>query len=581
MSIQADQHAIESHLLSSNYAPTDGEISRTKMFIEDEEGALAACEGGIASFHQVLDDLKTRRMVLEGRIKQRRDAISIKRRIPVELWARIFAMVYSMKEDEYLLTLRTSRTVLPVMAPAVALSQVCSRWRGIMLSTPGLWASISISFSSILPSYQPLLELYLRNSKQCPLRIELAGGSFFGSLPNDVRALWDTIMSHIHRCESLACCHLGRKFVIPRDSLSHIKTLTDDETDLDSAWQDAVKEAHGLTSVASSFLYPLHHLPYHQLTSLECRSLLHGDVERLARKVLPSCGKLESLILRDPVADGSRSEIDRGSSHSRLKTIPTLRSLSVIFSAPEDAIDATSPIYETIFFLKAPALTTLRLNFSQGRVTEWAPALVAVLAQTSTSLRSLSLSIAHRSIPHNQALSALLEVVPNLVKFDIVLERAREATPRSMDKWAYRDFLLRHLGDLFQEMWQTTTSVPKLTDISIFVVNHMILTNDVVDLILKAVESRTSASIFTCVGANANVSPLANVQVTCRRLKKGKATGPWETFALSSEARERIRRLLWGGVRVVIEGQNDMKSTSVDEQSILDAYDSSLCATQT
>ncbi|KAL0063518.1 hypothetical protein AAF712_009615 [Marasmius tenuissimus] len=579
MNISADQHPIESHFLSSNYVPTNAEISRTKMFIQEEEAALAACERGIASFHQVLEDLETRRMVLEERIKQRRDTVSVRRRIPVELWEQIFAMVYSMKEDEYLLTLRSSRGVLPVMAPAVALSQVCSRWRGIVLSTPGLWASISISFSSILPSFQPILELYLRNSKQHPLRIELAGGSFFGSIPYDVRVLWDTIMSHIPRCESLACCHLGRRFVMPRDSLSNITTLIDDETDDCSAWQDALKDAHRLTSVTSWFLYPLHHLPYNQLASLEYRSLLHKDIERLARKVLPSCAKLKSLVLRDPVADSSHTDISHGSSRSRLRTIPTLRSLSVIFSALEDAVDVGSSIYETIFSLKAPALTTLRLNFSQGQAAEWAPALVAVLAQTSASLRSLSLSIAHLSIPRNQALSALLEVVPNLVEFDLVLERARGTTPHSMDRWAYQDFLLRHLGELFQGIWQTTTFVPKLTNISVFVANHMILTNDFVDLVFKAAESRTSALISAGVGINANVSPLASVKVTCRRLKKGKATGPWETFALSSEARERIRHLLRGGVRVVMEGQNDTKSTSVDEFSILDAYSTSFFAT--
>ncbi|KAK1220206.1 hypothetical protein PQX77_017026 [Marasmius sp. AFHP31] len=93
--------------------------------------------------------------------------------------------------------------------------------------------------------------------------------------------------------------------------------------------------------------------------------------------------------------------------------------------------------------------------------------------------------------------------------------------------------------------------------------NLIISTKKLVDLALTAAESRTSTLMSTGIGAKINVSPLANVQVICRRLRKGKTTGPWETFALSSEERQRTRNLSRSGVRVMIEGYNETKSTSV------------------
>ncbi|KAL0063517.1 hypothetical protein AAF712_009614 [Marasmius tenuissimus] len=578
MCISADDYPVELHLLSSNYAPTDAEASQTLTLIEEEERALAACISGIANFRWVLEDLIGRKSILKERIKQRRAAVSVTRRIPVELWVQIFARLYSMTEDEYPLTLHTSQGVW--MAPAIALSQVCSRWRGILLSTPALWTSIDISLSSLPPSSQRLLELYLRNSKQHPLHVKLQGGNYYARIHAEaVETLRDTIMTHIHRSESLSCHHFGKQFVIPEGSLSNLIALTDNSRDRNAQWQAAFKDAPRLTSVTSSFLYPLHDLPYHQLTSLECRNLLHRDVEKLARQVLPSCGELESLTLRDPGVDDSRTDSSRCSSRSRLENVPNLRSFSITFSVPDDPIDVTSPIHGTILSIKASALTTLRLNFSQGQAEGWATVLVDFLAQTSsTSLRSLSLSIVHSSIPHNQTLSGLLQAVPNLVEFELALDRTRASTLRSAGRWAYQDFLLRHIGNFFHDI-QSTTLFPKLTNISFSAMNHMILTNDFVNLALTAAESRTSTSLSTGIGAKVNIDPLAHVQVICRRLRKGKATGHWETFALSSEARQRIRNLSRSGVRVVMEGHNEMKSTSVGEFSTLDAYSTSIFAT--
>ncbi|KAK1226759.1 hypothetical protein PQX77_010255 [Marasmius sp. AFHP31] len=255
MYIPADDHPAALHLLSSNYAPTDAEISQTTTLIEEEERALAACKSGITNFRRVLEDLMGRRSILVKRIEQHRAAVPVARRLPAELWVRIFARVYTMTDDEYPLTLHTSGGAL--MGPAIALSQVCSCWRSILLGTPTLWTSVDVDFSSLLPSSQRALELYLRNFKQLPLHVTLQGGNnYYARIhKEDIKTLQDTMMPHIHRYGSLSCHHhLGKKFVIPG-------ALTDDSRDRKAEWQAGFKDAPRLTSVVSSFLYPLHDLP--------------------------------------------------------------------------------------------------------------------------------------------------------------------------------------------------------------------------------------------------------------------------------------------------------------------------------
>ncbi|KAK1217652.1 hypothetical protein PQX77_019700 [Marasmius sp. AFHP31] len=302
INIPADNHPIAPQLLHSNYIPTDNEIYQTRMFMLEEERALATCETGIANLYRVLDELKRRKRALKKRINHRRAAVSVKRRIPVELWEQIFTLVSTT--DGHSLQLEVARRAST--APGIFLSHVCSHWRNIMLSTPAIWASIEIHFASdqvfpsLLPhpSLQHLLELYLCNSRQHPLRIELSCDYFQFSIPESAQELYGTLIPHMQRCESLYCSRLGGEFAIPNDSLPNLITLIDNWMQPIAERQVAYKNASRLTSITTSFLYPLHDLPYHQLTSFECHGLKHrGTVERLVRQVLPACKNLESLTL--------------------------------------------------------------------------------------------------------------------------------------------------------------------------------------------------------------------------------------------------------------------------------------------
>ncbi|KAJ8094946.1 hypothetical protein PM082_010162 [Marasmius tenuissimus] len=173
MNISVDNHPIAPQLFHSNYIPTDSEIYQTRRFMPEEERALATCKTGIANLDEVLNELKRRKEILEERIHQRRAAVSVKRRIPVELWEQIFGLVSTTSGH----SLQLEFTRKASTAPAIILSHVCSHWGNIMLNTPAIWASIKIHFAGRVPhpSLQRLLELYLSNSGQHPLRIELLG----------------------------------------------------------------------------------------------------------------------------------------------------------------------------------------------------------------------------------------------------------------------------------------------------------------------------------------------------------------------------------------------------------------------
>ncbi|KAJ8083433.1 hypothetical protein PM082_009307 [Marasmius tenuissimus] len=85
MSIRLNQHPIECHFLYSNNVPTDNLMYRTNMLIEEEER-------GLANIHWPSNDLIKRKAILKERVKQRRGAVFVKRRVPVEVWEEVFVL---------------------------------------------------------------------------------------------------------------------------------------------------------------------------------------------------------------------------------------------------------------------------------------------------------------------------------------------------------------------------------------------------------------------------------------------------------------------------------------------------------
>ncbi|KAL0066706.1 hypothetical protein AAF712_006311 [Marasmius tenuissimus] len=538
---------IESRLLKSDYVPTDLEISQTRLLLEEEELALAAQEQVLAGFCQVSDDHTIRRVKTIDRIAQLCSILSVQRKLPAELWDKIFALA-SLPDGQYSLTLRffDQESSMPLSFPSLTISQVCSWWKHIAFNTPALWASISIEFASLPGSGYHILEIYLRNSKHHPLHLHLHLEGFYNNYvsPRAIRATWDAVTSSLPRCSSLSFKNLDDDLEIPPNSLQSLTVFdhaTRDKRSL-AKWKIALEDTPILTTVAMSFLYPLDSLPYSQLTSLRLRAVGQDDVTTFCTDILPSCERLVSLAFADldTYDEGTRFE------RHHLASLPTLRTLDVFHEEEENGMEIYTAKLFTILSIHTPFLTTLRLEFWQEyAATKWPDFLTEFLKETSGSLHFLSLSIAYCDYSEKQALTDLLELVPNLTEFNIDMETT-DWEGDSVDMESFGNFSRRYLDDLFHHIEsKSDVLVPRLKSIAASTTGPMILDRDLVDRVLKAADSRILRSRST----DASVCSLANVNLTCRRDEDD--TG-WKKFKLATKARARIEALLRDGVRVSV-----------------------------
>ncbi|KAL0066720.1 hypothetical protein AAF712_006325 [Marasmius tenuissimus] len=536
---------IEPRFLRSDYVLTEVEASQMKILLDAEQLALAKYRKEVARLPTATDDMEKRMTELEEVIKRRHAAVSAQRRVPIELWQKIFNLIahsstkggYSLKVHEF------DQAKWKWQRPTLILSRVCSLWRRVALDTPSLWASISLDLSNA-PGIAPwkLLGLYLQNSKQYPLRIQISDGHWARGCPRHIEDCWNTLLPHLHRCRSLDADDLSSRLVIPEGSFPNLTNLSERGHEK-LYWHVALQDTPKLTQVASDFLYPLSQLPYHQLTSLAFEFLVYDNIHTLVQDVLPNCGKLESLTFKDLEDDDSTEESE---SHP-LVDIRSLRSLSIYVTREcvGGPLEVSSPILSAVLALRAPALSNLRLTFSDpGHVERWPGSLSQFCSQNSTSLRTLSLSIIHfDTVPLHPNLVSLLQLTRNVIKLDIVLD----SYPRNKSETSqYHSFLQQLLRHLFSGIQAERPLLPHLEDISITVMDSMLLCEQLVDTVLDAVHSRFSEA--SSVGGGASL--LTEVRLVC--VKTTSFDGRWERFSLSPGAAERIQGLLRHGVRVDI-----------------------------
>ncbi|KAJ7640998.1 hypothetical protein FB45DRAFT_825183, partial [Roridomyces roridus] len=151
------QRVIE--LLRSNSEPPD-HITSTISMLSDEVARLS--EGParpVAHNRRVPSDCTTY-------LYQCRSLLSPIRRMPPEIMAHLF--------DISSPRLRTTQYRYICFVPLLALSQVCASWRVIILGTPTLWRSISLSWHSDNASCTTKwLTVFLNRGAQCALHLKI------------------------------------------------------------------------------------------------------------------------------------------------------------------------------------------------------------------------------------------------------------------------------------------------------------------------------------------------------------------------------------------------------------------------
>ncbi|KAJ7648102.1 hypothetical protein FB45DRAFT_998929 [Roridomyces roridus] len=177
-----DATTIPQHLLTSNIAPLDAELTILLQAIADTEARL-----------QVLHETAPERDALVARAEQYKAILSPVRRVPPELVCEVLAMVPCTRKIG-------SQTV---DQPPWKLGHVCRSWRHWALGCPWLWCSFSIvhrkdDFREDFPLV--MLETQILRAATVPLSIDfhwLKGDGLEGTF------FWDLLLPLCHRWKSL------------------------------------------------------------------------------------------------------------------------------------------------------------------------------------------------------------------------------------------------------------------------------------------------------------------------------------------------------------------------------------------
>ncbi|KAL0563764.1 hypothetical protein V5O48_018298, partial [Marasmius crinis-equi] len=380
-----------------------------------------------------------------------RPALSVHYRVPTEVWEIIFSILcsilhrYSFRVDH---DFRDGSLELEL--PALELSQVCSRWRGIAKSIPRLWSSICIDFINLPFDIVSPLELHLSNSKDHPLDICIVRDTYpIPPLCERGSAAWRILSQHIQRCRNLYFRAVDLNFPEIRDlsfpvleSLREETVRYDDGGEEDSWLWQAIRRAPRLTSVS---LWDFHRaLPLSQLTVLELCCAARGEIEQFF-DVLPACERLAHLCLQGLDDSGMETVPFR-----RVEAPSSFRKLS-ISDQYCSAIVANDPLLSALLrALSMPTLVCFEL-----RCEDWPPWLLA-MAERSPLLEDVRLMLhspTDSDVP-SHPLIKFLQPLHNLTRFELSIG--------SVGRSGYGNEVLAAVLSLFEKEPDRDTFLPKL-----------------------------------------------------------------------------------------------------------------------
>ncbi|KAE9408921.1 hypothetical protein BT96DRAFT_985249 [Gymnopus androsaceus JB14] len=314
-----------------------------------------------------------------------------------------------------------TQLTLPAIAylPALAISAVCTRWRSLALSSPGIWSQFRLEIAPIAPKPEMMhmlnarsglistLQLYLDRSADSPLIIDLQtpmGAQSDQSKPSVLGLLlghtsrWKTF-TYTGDLDLSSCGDLSRppSFPILEDLILRGSDVEIQDTDLD-CFQHAPKLRAVKTDELDRWLSKL---PWTQLTSLDVGAPRGEDIE-----LLHQCPSLTVLKLRS-----FWSKFGPGS-----VSLAILESFTFIHFTHMD----TSRSLETMFSVFTfPSLGELIICSEDGSTSNliWPPdAFSAFISRSACTLTTLSLS---RVTISDLDLVTTLNLLPSLINFSV------------------------------------------------------------------------------------------------------------------------------------------------------------------
>ncbi|KAL0065672.1 hypothetical protein AAF712_007313 [Marasmius tenuissimus] len=326
--------------LQSDYVPSTSELAQILSELREEEEELEAFDEEIGRLEDALYRMRSARKWLVHRMNQRKSAVSVLRRVPVEVWEMIFKCAGSL--TEYALDFAESERWKPLSLPH-ALSWVCKDWKRMVDFIPAVWASIRISqLPTVEADLRPVLEEYLSKSSGRPLKISLLehGPSHYNSIyyrePSRSKKHLSPLQKEVFlllmkgsatRCEELEL-HLNYFDVSapPKDlAFPILRSLTTDVATHPSnkmySWLSQVLEqAPHLVFLSTQTLPFFHNFSHrHNLRRLEIHNA--QEVSFSLPALLRDCDTLESLTVKR-ITLLSRNDFDMSDIYlSHLRTL--------------------------------------------------------------------------------------------------------------------------------------------------------------------------------------------------------------------------------------------------------------------
>ncbi|KAF8901093.1 hypothetical protein CPB85DRAFT_1324319 [Mucidula mucida] len=393
------------HCLSvSNLPPTELELSKIQTAILPPlDQDIVVVDSAITAARLALESLEQERDALKSIKRDFENIISVRRRIPPEIWSEIFLYGDSWHDrdpDEVIDW--TSRIIWQ-------LRQVCQTWRKLALSLHSCWSVMVLRFSERWPASEKDVELtsfVLECSRPHLLDITLIHRSAEDfPVPNRMREMvfaesyrWRTAHLfdyHPVRPELLYAPLRGR---LPL--LEHLDFQSDIGMDSDNAIISIFKDCPRLVNVTLITEYCFVEVPVKQLTCLRFDE--HEPSWRLV-ELIGQCSLLESLHV----------EFDDWTEHPLLQsvTLPCLRNLNVLDPHLLDCL--TLPRLEVAAFDQAYRYLHPNTLYSFYRLIQRSNC-ARNLTELQISHASLSL---HQSEPH--LLLSLLSQTTGLAKLKL------------------------------------------------------------------------------------------------------------------------------------------------------------------
>ncbi|KAI3615362.1 hypothetical protein WG66_003680 [Moniliophthora roreri] len=426
-------------VIRSNLIPSKTDIKHVAAIVEVEETELEQYESELARLRRIMDKLEAEKSALSERIERRKSWMSPIRKLPNEILDII--MSATCLSNRYTLSISPKTNTL--QAYPYNLSHVSSHWRSIVTSCPRMWTSFHVDVFGLRRDIQPLLQVYLKNSRDLPLRVRIVdsgkwsadfGEDYANHLGLNGVSACSTLLSQSTRIQSLTMDVRGQIFSVLRPTSSswdppfafpllrtfhNYTNLT--HIAVGSTWfWNAILAAPMLNSLAAAFVSHAKVYPFAQITSLV---LMHISSIRVLLRILVQCPNLKALEVRQ-----DRMTVDPEILNDTRPptTLSNLKHLTVI-SRHENGPAGFYPLFKGI---TVPILNDLTIRSSKIGIHDWrSGGFLDMVQRSSCPMKNLTIELPtvvpaqSASMNTNEAFVEIFSQCPMVARLRIIIHQ--------------------------------------------------------------------------------------------------------------------------------------------------------------